>query len=360
MNLKQVINASGRMSILGVSTLSDVVLDGMAYGGKHYFEMEDLVTQSGQAVAGMLGTEAALIVNSASAGIALSIAGAIAKDKHQLVENIYAPAPQVQREILLMKGHNVDYGAPVETMIRLGGGIPVEAGYANGCRLEQLEQSISEQTAAVLFIQSHHAVQKNMPALDDVYALCQRYNVPLILDAAAEDHPQSYSERADVVIFSGSKALEGPTSGILAGKKTYVSYAAQHQKGIGRAMKVGKEAIFGLLAALQHYDARPRPAREQQEELMKLQELEAIPGVRVTIEQDEAGRPIYRGRIHVDEQEAACNALTLVARLKEGNLAVYTRDYHANEGSIDLDLRPLQAGDLEKIIAKVKQILGGA
>ncbi|MFZ2572002.1 MAG: SelA-like pyridoxal phosphate-dependent enzyme, partial [Trichococcus flocculiformis] len=40
-DLKEVINASGRMTILGVSKVSQAVLAAQQYGGEHFFEMED-------------------------------------------------------------------------------------------------------------------------------------------------------------------------------------------------------------------------------------------------------------------------------------------------------------------------------
>ena len=63
-----------------------------------------------------------------------------------------------QREIVLPKGHNVDYGTPVEVMVAQGGGQVVEAGYANMCSPEHVEMMISEKTAAILYIKSHHTV----------------------------------------------------------------------------------------------------------------------------------------------------------------------------------------------------------
>lgn len=75
--LKRVINASGRMSILGVSAPTDTVMDAMKQGGQNYVEIADLVDRSGDYIADILGSEAAVVVNSASSGIALSIAALV-------------------------------------------------------------------------------------------------------------------------------------------------------------------------------------------------------------------------------------------------------------------------------------------
>lgn len=85
----------------------------------------------------------------------------------------------------MLKGHNVQYGAPVETMIYLGGGKLVEVGYANEGKAEHIEDAIGENTAAILYVKSHHAVQKNMISVEEAWEVAQRNNIPLIVDAAS-------------------------------------------------------------------------------------------------------------------------------------------------------------------------------
>lgn len=164
-NLKQVINASGRMTALGVSTPRPEVVDAVNTGMNHYFEMKDLVNKTGAYIAGLLDVEAATVVSCASAGIAQSVAAVLVKDNQWLIENLHA-APLENNEIVLPKGHNVNFGAPVGTMVNLGGGKIVEAGYANECSADQLAAAISPRTAAILYIKSHHSVQKSMLSVE--------------------------------------------------------------------------------------------------------------------------------------------------------------------------------------------------
>ncbi|WP_078393148.1 DgaE family pyridoxal phosphate-dependent ammonia lyase [Shouchella patagoniensis] len=357
--LKKTINASGRMTILGVSTLSEAVLSGIAYGGKHYFEMAELYKRSGELVAAHCQSESAMITNSASAALTLAIAGLITKEDPYLVEHLHKEAPKLANEIILMKGHNVDYGAPIETMVYLGGGIVKEVGYANGCKPEHVIHAVNEKTAAVLFVQSHHCVQKNMPTLESIYKVCKEKNIPLIVDAAAEDGISTFSEVSDLVIFSGSKAIEGPSCGILAGKNEFVSYAVAHRSYIGRAMKVGKETVFGLLAALDEYGQKTMSLAEQHDVVKVFDALNQLEGVRVETTEDPAGRPIVRARVHVDSDLGKMSAVKLVELLKKGDIPIYTRDYHANEGHIDLDPRPLLDGDADFIVKRFNELWEG-
>ena len=78
--LKRVINASGRMSILGVSAPTDTVMDAMKHGGQNYVEIADLVDKAGDILRDFLDSEAAVVVNSASSGIALSSRRSLQKE----------------------------------------------------------------------------------------------------------------------------------------------------------------------------------------------------------------------------------------------------------------------------------------
>ncbi|WP_236702330.1 MULTISPECIES: DgaE family pyridoxal phosphate-dependent ammonia lyase [Bacillaceae] len=356
--LKKAVNASGRMTILGVSTLSNQVVEAMSYGGKHYFEMADLYEQSGKMIAGYCRTEDAMITNSASAAITLAIAGLITKENRYAVEHLHKVASERKSEVILMKGHNVDYGAPIETMISLAGAEVKEVGYANGCRASLIEQAITERTVAVLFVQSHHCVQKNMPTISEVQQVCIQNQIPFLVDAAAEDGIDQFADRCDLVVFSGSKAIEGPSCGILAGKEPFLSYAKQHRSFIGRAMKVGKETVFGLLAALEAYGTNTMSIEIQRDVLQELHSFDSLPGVSVQFIDDPSGRPITRLRLFINPTKAKLSALELVDALKTGPIPIYTRDYHANEGHIDLDPRPLLHGDTDIIRDRINTLLG--
>lgn len=184
--LKEVINASGRMTILGVSKVSERVMEAQRFGGEHFFEMSELMIRTGEYLANLLKTEDAQVVSSASAGIAQSVAAIIGKGDSYHVYHPYT-SRITKRQIVIPKGHNVDYGTPVEVMIQQGGGTVVEAGYANMCSAEHVASMLTEQTAAILYIKSHHTVQKSMLSVTEAAKVAKKHQVPLIVDAAAEE-----------------------------------------------------------------------------------------------------------------------------------------------------------------------------
>ena len=356
--LRRVVNASGRMSILGVSSPTDTVMEAMKQGGQHYVEIEDLVNKAGTYIAKTIGAEDAVVVNSASSGIALSIAALITQGSRYKSARIHQEHIS-KNEVLMLKGHNVQYGAPIETMVYLGGGKLVEVGYANEGRKEHIEDAIGENTAAILYVKSHHTVQKNMISVEEAWEIAKRNNVPLIVDAAAEEDIQKYVEVSDLAIYSGSKAIEGPTSGIVGGKQEFVKWVKLQLHYIGRSMKVGKESTFGLLQAIDEYGNKEDKSEEEKEVLKTLMPLSKKEGVNISIIQDEAGRSIFRARVQIDSQKAKISSEEVVEKLREGEIAVYTRDYGVNQGFFDIDPRPLQGDDIHVILSKLEEIIGG-
>lgn len=362
-DLKKVINASGRMTILGVSTPRTEVTDTVAHGLNEYFEIKDLVDKTGQYIAKLLGVDNAIVVSCASAGIALSVAAFIVKDDQELLYNLHATEKYVPREIILPRGHNVNFGAPVDTMVSLGGGIVVEAGYANECKPEHIEALINPDTAAILYIKSHHCVQKSMLSVVQAAEVAKKHHIPLIVDAAAEEDLQIYYNMgADIVIYSGAKAIEGPTSGLVLGHQQAIEWVKLQSQGIGRAMKVGKEGILGLTKAIELYVTDPKKETGQQMVdkmtpfMAKLNELK---GISAKVVWDGAGRDIARTEISFDEKIIGKNALEIVKLMKQGDTAVYFREYKANDGKVDADVRSVSEQQLDVIYQKIKCIIEG-
>ncbi len=353
--LKEVINASGKMTILGVSKVSENVLAAQRFGGEHFFEMSELHVQTGAYLAKLLEVEDAQIVSSASAGIAQSVAALIGEGS---VYHAYHPYTEriTKREIVLPKGHNVDYGTPVEVMVGQGGGKVVEAGYANGCSPEQLEMMITENTAALLYIKSHHTVQKSMLTVAEAAAVAKKHQLPLIVDAAAEEDLYKYSKAgADLVIYSGAKAIEGPSSGLVIGKGKYIEWIRLQGKGIGRAMKIGKDNILGLTQALEDRLANGSETGDSMKKRLApfIEAINQIDGLKATVVQDGAGRDIYRASVKVLERSAK----EVIAELKAEDPAIYTREYQANNGIIEFDIRAVNEEEMNKIVTRLKAIM---
>jgi D-glucosaminate-6-phosphate ammonia-lyase len=86
----------------------------------------------------------------------------------------------------------------------------VEVGSSNLAARWQLESAIST-APPLLYVKSHHCVQKGMLSIEDFRAGRQAHNLPLIVDAAAEEDLRRWvASGADMVIYSGAKAFNAP------------------------------------------------------------------------------------------------------------------------------------------------------
>lgn len=355
---RQVINGCGKMTVLGASAVAPEVADAMGKAAMDYVEMDELLPAAGQYIASVTGAEDGCPTCGASAGIAIAVAAVISGSNLDLVERL-PDSTGLRNEILLQKGHAVNFGAKITQMIRLGGGIPVEVGAANLTSLANIENAIHEKTAALFYVKSHHAVQKGMISIEAMAEIAKRHNLPFIIDAAAEEDLKKYIQLgADLVIYSGGKAIEGPTSGFICGRKDLCEACRLEYKGIGRPMKIGKENIIGLLTALKRYVNRAETGVQQKQKMQDLlSALTGMEGVKGTIAQDEAGRDIYRAKISIDASITGLHARDVVKALESGNPAIHTRNYYVAQGQIFIDPRPLLPGQ-EKIIAeRLKEIL---
>lgn len=358
--LREVINANGKMTILGASAASGKIGDNVKNALQNFVVIDELIDYTGSVIAKKTGAEDGCPTCGAAAGIAISVAASITGENLDYIERMPV-SDGLKNEIIIQKGHVVNFGGNIAQMIRLGGGKVVEAGCANKVEEDHIENLITDQTAALFYVKSHHAVQKGMQSIESMLRLAKKNKIPFIVDAAAEEDMEKYIRMgADLVIYSGGKALEGPTSGFICGKRNLISACKKQYKGIGRAMKVSKEAMAGLITALNNYDPSVSNGDLQKKKMERLCKiLNEVDGLTCHVAQDEAGREIYRAEIKIDESKTKISAVDLNNQLKKGNPAIYLREYYINQGILSIDPRPLFEGQEEIIVEQIKKIIGG-
>ncbi len=363
MGLKRVVNASGRVTVLGVSTFSDRVAKASVAGGQSYVVIEDLIKRAGKLISTHTGAEDSCPTSCASAAIALLTAALVTRGRYTDMMRL-PDSEGLANQIVLQKGHSVNFGAPIPTMIRLGGGVPVEVGQANEVRPEDIEEAICDKTAALLYVKSHHSVQKGMVDIEIMRDIARAHNLPFVMDCAAEEDFRKYiALGADAVCYSGAKALEATTSGFVTGRADIIANVRKQYSGIGRAMKVGKEQIVGLLEALDQYDERDHAAEAAANEAKVdylVSQISQIHGLSAEKIRDEAGRDICRCRVTADPSCPPALGMGEVNKLlRAGDPVVWARTEFLNLGKIDFDPRPLLKGDEDLIVGRLKEIVEG-
>ncbi|NEI24056.1 aminotransferase class V-fold PLP-dependent enzyme [Rhizobium leguminosarum] len=354
LGLRPVINVSGTMTSLGASIVVPEAISAMASMLPHFVEINDLQRKASAVIARLTGGEAGFVTASCSAGISLAVAGAITGNNLLAIERLPDVAAE-KNEVLVQMGHVVSYGAPVDQAIRLAGGKVVLVGQATSTHRFHMENAITDKTAAAVYVVSHHVVDYGLLNLKEFVEIAHAKGVPVIVDAASEYDLRIFLEQgADIALYSGHKFLGGPTSGIVAGRKELVRHAFLQNMGIGRGMKVGKESIFGVMAALEAWENRDHAGiRERETGYLNLwkRTLDGRPGLTALIEPDPTNNPLDRLRLIVDPEQAHITAWDLADALAKGSPPIIVRDHEVEHRYFYLDPCNLHPGE-EKIVAE--------
>ena len=354
LGLRPVINVSGTMTSLGASIVVPEAVDAVTRVLSQFVEMGELHRRASETIADLTGAEAGFVTASCSAAISLAVAAAITDNNLWAIEQL-PDTGELKNEVLIQTGHMVSYGAPVEQAIRIAGGKVVPVGQATSAYAYQLAGAITERTVAAVFVVSHHVVDYAQIPLKTFAEICHARGVKVIVDAASEyDLRKFLLDGADVVLYSGHKFLGGPTSGICAGEKEFVRNIYLQNRGIGRGMKIGKEGIAGVIAALEAWKVRDHDgirAREQKALDLWLETLTGRTGVTATIVPDPTDNPLDRLKVAIDPELARITAWDLASALARGDRPVIVRDHEAEHGHFFLDPCNLHP-DEESIVAE--------
>jgi L-seryl-tRNA(Ser) seleniumtransferase len=268
--------------------------------------------------------------------------------------------------VLIQKGHCVNYGQPVTQAIRLAGARVVEVGVVNRCTEALLRHELERGgVTAVVHVESHHTVRFGWVKLPQVAALAHEYGVPVIVDGAAQDLRLSelIADGADLVITSAHKFLCSTTGGVVAGRRDLVDAVYLQNRGIGRPMKAGKEAITGAMAALEYretHTVEDWTAEQDRRVQLILDRLSSVPGLALGVDPDPNGCPFSRARLTPDPDVTGHTAGSLSAALAEGDPTVISRDHHADEGYLYLDAIEMTDEEIDFACDKTRRILTNA
>ncbi len=358
LGVRPIINASGTMTFLGASIVVPEAVDAVAAILSQFVEIDDLQRKASAVIARLCAAEAGFVTASCAAAITVSVAGAMTGDNLSAIERL-PDATGLKDEVVILAGHMVSYGAPVEQGIRLAGAKVVPVGQATEAHTYQLDGAINPHTAAAVYVVSHHVVQYGMIPLAAFAEVARAKGVLVIVDAASEYDLRGFlAAGADLALYSSHKFLGGPTGGIVAGRKDLVRAAYLQNGGIGRGMKVGKEGIAGTIAALQAWERRDHAAvraTEARALALWLETLAGRPGVTATLEPDPTGNPLDRLRLAVDPPAAHITAWDLADRLAGGKTPVIVRDHEIEHGYFLIDpcnLHPGQAAVVAQRLAE--------
>jgi D-glucosaminate-6-phosphate ammonia-lyase len=394
LGVRTIVNASGPSTRLSGNILRPEVASAMAEASQWCVDLAELQGRASEILAEVTGAQAGYVTAGAAAGLMLASAACIAKlDPAKM--NRLPDSDGMPNEIIIGRSQRNMYDhAVVQAGAKLiEVGIPDRFSGA-GVRDTQpweYEAAVNERTAAILWIAQPHSEPK-LPAVVEV---ARRRGLPVIVDAAgqlppAENLTRFITDGADLVVFSGGKAIGGPqASGILAGRRDLIQSAALQQldhdtyfeqwspppslfeksqlagfpaSGVGRVAKCGKEEVIGLLTALQLFlaeDPEKRHARWVglcQEIVDGLQDL---PGASVALV-SRTVRGVPAVELTIREGELGFSARDLVKRLQDGDPPVHANHGRVRDCVVVFGPTCLREGDGAVVIARVRAELGAA
>lgn len=358
LGVQTIINGRGATTAVGGTLIPPDVLAAMTEAAKAFVVLDELNAKVGERIAAVTGAEAGYVTAGSAAGMALAAAACIAGTDPERVRRL-PDSDGWANEIIIQRCQRINY----DQMFRVGGGRLVEIGTDQGTMSGELPHAITNRTAAVAYIDSPNLEHRGLD-FDQVVGIARAHGVPVIVDAASTLPPVDHLRRwirdgADLVTYSGGKGIRGPQdSGLLAGRAGLIAAARANgnpHAGIGRGMKVSKEAMVGLWVALDLFLQRDHEA----EHLVHRQQAETIRGglatngdLRCEIDADWESWPapivrIFPGDPSWSPQEAR-------DRLMRGDPPIHV---NAERGGLMINTHCLRPGDAEVIVDRLRAIL---
>ncbi len=391
LGLQPIINASGAVTRLGGAPMPEAVQQAWRDAAAATVSIEQLQAAASARIAAVTGAEAGLVTSGAAAAMMLGTAAILAGNDPARMERL-PHCDGFPHEMVIAREQRSGY----DHAVRAEGARLVEVGFheivanAGVRRAEAWEYraAIGPNTAGIVYVYS----PTSCPPLEEVVACAHAAGLSVLVDAAGELPPREnlrslIAAGADLVAFSGGKAIRGPqSSGILCGRSDLIASAAAQmldmddhpelwnppsklinrdllggmpRHGIGRALKVGKEEIVALLKALELFasgayaedDARTRARLERIASAIK------SPAARCAIRETRGGAGAPLLEIALDEKSLGRTAFEVCRRLRAGTPAVYVGHGRLPEGILIINPTCVREEQVEGLCRRLNEEL---
>lgn len=386
--VKPVVNVAGAMTRYGGTIVGQHVLDAMEEAAHYSVPLDYLQAAASRAIAQRTHAEAGIVTCGASHALTLATAACICGwdvARMNRLPHTDGMPNEVVMPLHQMSGYDHAILAAGASIIPVGvfNDTPEPFTVRPTDRWE-LESCITEYTAAIAYA----PLPGSHPPLAQVIELAHRHGLPVIIDAAPRVPPmknlhQYIDMGADLVAISGGKGIRGPqASAILCGRRDLIGSALLQMldlagerfedwnppsdlipkeklrgkplHGIGRSGKVTKEAIIGLLAAMEAFSEEEFTALcATRLEMVRSIEahLTGIAGVQARVcEDEEEYYPMLE--ISVNPDVAECSAMEAARRLKRGEPAIYFEESAVEQGILYVDSMNLQNEGIAELVGQ--------
>ncbi|MFL2520092.1 MAG: aminotransferase class V-fold PLP-dependent enzyme [Alphaproteobacteria bacterium] len=363
--LTPIINVSGFMTKIGASITNKESIRAANNIFQNFVNIDELQEIASKRISKCFKTESAVITASAAGGLTESVASMMTGNN---LENIYQlpSTKNMKNKVLIQKGHLTNYGAEVSQGILLSGAKILSCGLEKKCTNKIFEEILiknKNNISCAMYVVSHHCSDYEAINISDFIKICKKYRVPTIIDAASEEYMEDFFKiGADIAIFSAHKFMGSLTAGILAGKKKYIKNIYLQNLGIGRGMKVGKEAIYAAIIGVENwYQRNWKKEIEKQNNILqfwlRFLEKEKFNGISYEVVSDPTGNKINRLRIYIDSKKSKFTIQSLSHYLEKNNPAIFVRDDLIHLNHFELDTCNLKKGQEKIVMKEFKKII---
>jgi uncharacterized pyridoxal phosphate-dependent enzyme len=351
------INLTGTLTINGGALTLPEVREASGRAAAHAVDLDELMEKVGARIAELLGSEGAIVTSGAAAALTHATAACVAGADPELIQQL-PDLTGLKDEVIIPKESRNVYDHAFRTLgIRM---VEVDS-------LESFHAALGHRTALVAVLGSAEA--QGAIRLEQIVAATRPAGVPVIVDAAAElpVRPNPYLARgADLVAYSGGKTLRGPQcAGLLLGRKDLVWAAfmngAPHH-AFGRMMKVAKEEVMGMLAAVEVFASRGMDAdyRRWSSYLQEISDqVKRVPGVSTRMQPPAGISPFPTMMLEWDPERIGITAGEVHDQLLAGEPRIMS---HASGDGHSFLVRPPSIREGDQVLAgrRIAEVLRGA
>lgn len=328
LGVQKIINAAGTYTTLTASTMPPEVRRAVAQAALHPVRLKDLETAAGNYLAQRLQCEAALVSAGAASALTLGMAACITvANRPQVGEDIMDQIPTgvapLKNEVIVQHAHRYEYDhALLNCGIRF---VEVQT-------MSDYQAAFGPKTVMAHFF---NAAEGGEIGREDWIRVAHEHQIPCMNDAAADVPPISnlwnYTKMGfDLVCFSGGKGMRGPqNAGLLLGRKDLIAAATENNSPnsarVGRGMKVAKEQIVGMVAAVDWFLSQTDEGMEK--EFRRRADViaaavKAIPSVQCQVFIPPVANHIPHLLIRYDQQHVRMAPKEVAAALRSGSPSI--------------------------------------
>jgi seryl-tRNA(Sec) selenium transferase len=403
LGITPVVNGAATLTRLGGSLMPPEVIQAMAEASQAFVPLDKLQVAVGRRLAELTRNEAAYVTSGAAAGLLLATAACVTGDDPEKMQMLPHPEriPGGRNRVVMFRSQRNGYDFAVRQvgieLVEIGPSrteAPTQT-HSDASLEAELTAALDDRTACVMYFAGALASVGSLP-LERVVEIAHARGVPVVVDGAAQIPPienlwrfsgspgpapwakalaklglgeaapeQTVPAGADLAVFSGGKGLCGPqATGLILGRADLIASVARQGSPnalIGRPLKVAKEELCGLLAAVEWYlslDCEALALRYERQVDHAIESLSGLPGVIAERTwPSEAGQPMPRAHIRLTE-EAGLTRDALQAALKAGTPSIELSD--AGKDGVYVNPQTLSPGE-ERIVARaLREVLEAA